>query len=467
MEVKEPTYQELKELVNILLKQVNELTVIAKRVDSLAIRVQELETELAFYKTPRNSGNSSVPPSKDENRVKRTSSLREKSGKQNGGQPGHEGNSLQMVEIADKVIAYKPNYCNCCGEDLSLVEATFTGKRQVFDVPPPVKPVVIQHETYSKKCPCGNIIEGHFPPFVTAPVQYGTRVESIVAYLSVRQYMPYRRICEYFTSVFQLHMSEGSVKNILERFAQKLYPAYQLIKTEIENAPIVGADETGVKINGKKGWIWVWQNNLNTFLTVSLNRGNKTINRIFSKGLPKSILGSDAWAPHLSTTCRGHQLCLAHMLRELNYFIELYPDNEWPKKIKALFKSAIKYKKSLSKEDFLSAMPQSQKIEEELDRLLKIPPNPKYKKITPFFKRLVKHRQSILTFLHHFDVSPDNNQSERAIRNVKVKQKISGQFKTMGGAEIFVIIRSVIDTLIKRNLNIFDSLVQLANIVLE
>src|ERR1700683_1727608 len=150
--------------------------------------------------------------------------------------------------------------------------------------------------------------------------------------------MPYKRTREFFGSIFQLPIGEGSIKNILERYAQRILPVYQHIKTQIENAPFVGADETGAKINGKKGWVWAWQNAFYTFLVASFSRGGETIKNTFSKGLPKSILGSDAWAPHLSTVCKGHQLCLAHLLRELNYLIELYPGNKWPAQVKTLLK---------------------------------------------------------------------------------------------------------------------------------
>jgi transposase len=457
------SYKELENLVSQLLAEVGQLR---GELNYCNARINDLESELARYKSPKNSGNSSVPPSKDENRPKGNQSLREKSGLKSGGQPGHEGSTLQMSPLPDQIIEHVPCFCTLCGEDLSMVVPILMGKRQVVDIPP-IKPLYIQHETYSRQCSCGNLCEGVFPLNVNAPVQYGPRVEATVSYLSARQYVPYNRIAELFNDMFNMPVSEGSVGNLLQRFKGKAYPAYLLIKAEIEKATSVGADETGAVINGGKAWIWAWQDLWNTFMAVSDNRGSKTVNDTFPNGLPKAILGSDAWACHLSTLSAGHQLCLAHMLRELNYFIQIYPQNDWPKQVKALFQSSLNFKKTLGKEDYPGYLPDRQSIEEQLNALLENQPTETDKGLLPFFKRLVKHRKSIFTFLYHHDVPPDNNASERSIRNVKVKQKVSGQFKSISGAESFAIIRSVIDTLIKRNLNIFDALYQLANLAPE
>jgi transposase len=259
------SYKELEKLVSQLMEEVGQLR---GELNYCKTRINDLESELARYKAPKNSGNSSVPPSKDENRPKANQSLREKSGLKNGGQPGHEGSTLQMSDVPDQVIAHSPCFCNFCGEDLSTVVPILTGKRQVVDIPP-IKPLYIQHETYSRQCSCGNLCEGAFPSNVNAPVQYGPMVEATVSYLSVRQYVPYNRMAELFNDMFNIPMSEGSVGNLLERFKAKAYPAYLLIKAEIEKATSVGADETGAVVDGEKAWIWAWQDIWNTFIAVS------------------------------------------------------------------------------------------------------------------------------------------------------------------------------------------------------
>ena len=186
--------------------------------------------------------------------------------------------------------------------------------------------------------------------------------------------------------------------------------------------------------------------------------GRKSQGKHFLKGFPDAISNSDAYPVHLSTPCKGHQLCIAHLLRELNYFIEIYPCNQWPQKLKALFKDALGLKANMATQDY-GHCPKRDKLSKTLG-LLKNPPAPKGK-LLAFYKRMVKNQKSLFTFLYYPEVSPDNNASERGIRNVKVKQKVSGQFKSLAGAQNFAIIRSVIDTYIKKNLKILESLSKL------
>jgi len=468
LSIKNPSYSDLKKTLADALARIENLTKefesMRQELNSAKIEISTLKTELAIYKNPKNSNNSSIPPSKDENRVKKNQSLREKSGKKSGGQPGHQGNTLAMVSVPDQIIRHLPQICDHCGKDLSSIEPVFAGKRQVIEIPP-IKPVYVQHETYQRQCSCGKVCEGSFPGHLKAPVQYGDSVANLVSYFSARHYLPFQRSCEIFGHVFNIPISEGSIANLVQATADKLYPYYLQIKGRVENSNALGADETGAKINGKKGWFWTWQDRLHTFIAVSMSRGEKVREEHFLKGFPDAILNSDAYPVHLSTPCKGHQLCIAHLLRELNYFIEIYPCNQWPQKLKALFKDALGLKANMATQDY-DHCPKRDKLSKTLNGLLKNPPAPKGK-LLAFYKRMVKNQKSLFTFLYYPEVSPDNNASERGIRNVKVKQKVSGQFKSMAGAQNFAIIRSVIDTYIKKNLKILESLSKLPNLAPE
>jgi len=287
-------------------------------------------------------------------------------------------------------------------------------------------------------------------------VQYGSSVESMVVYLSSRQYMPFARMQEYFTTVFQLPISQGTIQNILERMYRKALPFYIQLQQSIAQATCVGGDETSVRINGKKGWLWTIQNKFFTFIHCSNNRRFATLEGLFPNGLPNTTIVHDAYAAWFKLLGKKHQLCLAHLLRDLNYFQELYPTCEWVTHLKDLFKQAIEWKNNPSSE-----MPD---FKTELDKLLEAPPNQSFSQIKPFVKRLIKHKESVFVFLNQNDVPADNNGSERAIRNAKVKTKVSGQFKTIENAQIFSVIRSVIDTLIKNNQPILLSLQTIANL---
>ncbi len=289
------------------------------RLQSLESRLNELESENRSLKEQlvvKNSSNSSKPPSTEMVPPKRTVSLRKSRGRKRGGQPGHKGNTLEMVtdpDVIDKRIA---SYCKQCGSDLSDIPEEFMGKRQLIDLPP-IVPVVTEQRIYGRACTCGHTTCGEYSKNANAPVGYGEHIESMVAYLHARQYLPVDRKKELFRDILGTPISTGGISHLLNRFAGKCTPAYDLIKEKLQHSSYVGSDETGCKVNGKLNWFWVWQNLQLTYITHSKSRGKKAIEDNFPQGFPKAILGSDAWKPQLNTAAKGHQLCTAHMLREL------------------------------------------------------------------------------------------------------------------------------------------------------
>jgi len=425
-------------------------------IKNLEAKVARLEEELAFYKNRKNSNNSHLAPSKDENRPVRNQSLRLPSKKKPGGQPGHDGKTLELSLEVDKVIQHIPLFCHCCGKDLSGTAEVLSEKRQVIDIPP-IKAERTEHQVFSKTCSCGHITQSPFPQDIKSSVQYGSNVEALIAYMHARQYLPFNRMKEFFSDVMGLPVSEGGIYHILQRFAQKSLPVYLQIKKRIEDAAFLGTDETGVKVNGRNHWFWTWQNNELTFIVHSDNRGIATINTTFEKGLPHAVLQHDRWASHFQCGAQHHQICMAHILRELNYINELY-HCDWSAQFKALVTGAIRLKNKLTAPDYGNENIDRVTFEKNLDRLLQVTLPANHKKANTLQKKLRKIQDCIFYFLHHPKVPPDNNGSERAIRNVKVKQKISGQFKSVKGAECFAIIRSVIDTTNKSGQNILNAL---------
>lgn len=447
--------------VKELQKQVKELqelvTILFKKIDDLTKENAELKHRLSKYEHPKNSNNSSIPPSKDENRPKRKS-LREKTDKKVGGQKGRKGKTLEMVETPDFIEKHIPFYCNCCGKDISGITAKFAGKSQVFDIPE-IKVKVTEHQVYKKICTCGYETTSSFPTQANAPVSYGNNIESLIGYFHARQYIPFKRMQEIFKDVFNTPISEGGIHYLLNKLVKKSEPAYELIKQKLISAKnkAIGTDETGVKVNGDKHWAWTWQNNNATFITITDNRAQKSITKNFEKGFENSVLVHDCWRSHFNTKALSHQICTAHLLRDLNYLSELY-EHKWSKVCKIILQSALTLKKKMNRADYYTHNPQRLKFEKRLDKLLEYNLPDKHKELLSFQNRLKRYRNYIFTFLYHPDVPPDNNASERAIRNIKVKQKVSGQFKSTDGAFGFAVLRSVTDTLIKNNLGVLNSL---------
>ena len=424
--------------------------------DALTAQVQILQAEVNRLKTPKNSGNSSLPPSQDMYR-KKNQSLREKSNRNPGGQPGHKGETLLMSPEPDKVIEHKPGgTCPRCGKVHPEESYELIGKRQVIDIPV-IKASIVEHRVFRSVCSCGHVTTGDYPAGVTAPVQYGNNLISLTAYLSSRQYIPYNRLSELIKSITNVSMSEGTVYNLLNKAASMVLPIYESIKEEISKAITIGGDETGVKVKKNKFWAWTWQTMHATYITISPSRGFATVLKTFPDGLPQSTLVSDSWAAQLKTPAKRHQLCLAHLLRELNFFQELY-HIKWVTEMKDILLRAINMKNKITPEQYDQPFEERSELLSEFNRLISQELPRKYSKILPFQKRLRKRKNQVFNFLFYPDVPYDNNGSERAIRNLKVKQKVSGGFRSDRGAEIFAILRSVVDTIIKKGGNPSESI---------
>lgn len=433
-------------------------------------RIKELESEVASLKgiindllerinrlqNRKNSNNSSVPPSKDENRPRRTKSLRKPSGKKPGGQKGHEGSTLEMSPAPDIIVEHRPDKCGACGSALPTDKGTFRGKRQVVDIPP-VVPEYTEHRVYSAKCTCGHETAGEFPSGVNTPISYGANIEAVIAYMYSRQYLPSKRMQELLRDIYGLPISEGSIFNIIGRFVLKSEVAYEAIRKEIAESRVVGSDETGIYVNGELHWGWTWQSKNATFIAISPNRGSQTIGDAFEGGLPGAILVHDCWKPHFNSGAAGHQLCTAHLLRELKHFEERF-GHPWATKFAEMLADALKLKKKMTRVQYFHPLIERDRIKEHLRLLLEEELPPGMKDMTTFQNRMWRYREYLFTFLYHPDVPPDNNASERAIRNIKVKQKISGQFKSPFGAKCFAMIRSITDTCLKNDQNVLNAL---------
>lgn len=437
------------ELKRLILMQAQEIKLLKARITDLERRVEQNTIR-------KDSHNSSIPPSKDENRPNRTNSLREKSDKKVGGQPGHEGKTLEMTANPDEIIDHHSCFCPRCGTDVSEMPVEVSDTRQVIDIPV-IKQIVTEHRVYRHRCTCGHAFESDFPEGVDWPVSYGKNIESLVGYLNVRQYLPFKRLQEMMRDVFGVSISEGGLHYLLNRLSGKGVAAYEIIRQTVLNSSVIGTDETGMKINGKKHWFWTWQSNLATFIAASSNRGAHTIEERVNGISEKAVLVHDCWRAHFKTPVGRHQICTVHLIRELKYLEELYKV-AWPARFRVVLLEAERLKKRMSPSDYLYPDHDRNWLEKNLNDLLDEPIDPCYQELISFQKRMVRYKNHLFTFLYDPAVPSHNNDSEKAIRNVKVKQKVSGQFKNMFAAENFAILRSIIETAIKNNQNVLPAL---------
>jgi len=429
------------------------------------VRISELESLVLRLSTVKTSKNSHNPPSID--KWGKNQSLRQKSDKPVGGQAGHKGSTLEMTATPDVTEKIYPNYCNKCGRSLEGSSFELVARRQVIDIPP-IVPVTTEYQSFGLRCACGHHQCGSFPSGVENHVQYGKNIQSLVIYQSWYQFLPFGRLQDFFQKVCGVCLSKGTIENILRRSAQKARSAYEALKEVVTESPYVGSDETSFKSKGSKNWFWVWQNALVTYIAAATSRSKSVIEEQFPNGLPNAILGSDRLAAQLSTQAKGNQICLPHLLRELNYLIEV-EKTPWASNFKTLLKDAIQLKQTHPVYD--KDNPHARDIELRADQifqslhLLPMLEEPLLNKQTiTFFKQLAGLRNALFSFLYHKDVPFDNNGSERAFRMVKVKVKISGQFKSL--QHDFAVIRSVIDSVIKNGQSVFSAINYIVDIPL-
>ena len=434
----------------------------------LAGRVKALED-----KQKKNSRNSSKPPSGD-GFGKRTRSLRKKSERPSGGQKGHPGSTLEWRKHVDEVVTHPVNSCGHCGLSLEGSEVLGYRVRQVHELPP-LSLQVISHRAEVKCCDaCNQRSQGEFPAEVNRRVQYGKRMRGLMVYLMDAQLLPAHRTQAMFTEVFGCHVSEGTLYNTRAKCFEQLAPIEQRIKQHLSATEVLHCDETGLRVNHKLRWLHVASSTALTYYFVHDKRGRDAIDAM---GVLQSFDGvsvHDGWQSYFGYDC-AHSLCNAHHLRELRFIVES-EQQQWAQEMMVLLleiKAQVDEAKAADKQDL--SRQQLYDFEERYQTILmagfKANPPPPVDDNTPkkrgrckqspaknLLDRLERHDTAVLAFMLDFRVPFDNNQAERDVRMMKLKQKISGCFRSFAGAQQFCRIRGYISTMRKQKRPILDAL---------
>jgi transposase len=440
-----------------------------ERLEEASARIKQLEGQAA-----KDSPNSSKPPSSDRFKepVRKTTSLRQKSGKQSGGQPGHRGNTLRMVERPDHRVLLTPATCHHCQQNLAEAKLCRRERVQVFDVPS-LGLQVTEYQVEVKACPCCQAeTRAELPEGLTlAAAQYGPNVKTLAVYLACVHLLPLARVCQILADLFDTTFSQASVLAACQQSATSLLPVLQRIKTALQSSRVIHNDETGFRVNHKRWWLHVACTCWFTLYLAHPKRGNEATEAM---GILPTFRGTsvhDSLSCYLHYRCL-HALCGVHYLRELTFIWEQF-DQGWAKEMKALLVE-IKAAVEQARQQGSTSLPQlsQQDFERRYRELVQTglaanpPPHkppgqrgaPKKSEALNLLLRLQRYQDLILRFMQDFEVPFDNNQAESDLRMMKLRQKISGCFRTEAGVSLFCNLRSYLSTMRKQGVELLTAL---------
>lgn len=447
-----------------------DLTEALERIATLEAENRELRKRLEALerRLSLNSANSSKPPSSEgfQKAPRRTQSLRQTGQRRSGGQPGHPGQTLEMVLHPDEVIEHAaPELCGQCGYGMQAEPVSGVFKRQVFDIPAP-RHQVTEHQVKVKVCPdCQHRVEGQFPPGVNAPVQYGERIRAVALYLHHYHFIPEDRLSELLKALYGCSLSPATVATTSAIAGEALEPVITELANQLAVAPLKHLDETGCRIEGHRQWLHV----VSTATTTWYRRCARRKDLAPLKGFG-GVVVHDHWQAYFQLDGVEHALCNAHHLRELKALADLDQES-WAPRLSQLLQVACRYHHRYP--DGVPVVLQQRMIalyrrivarglafHQALEPLPQPPQRgrPKRRIGHNFLLRMQQFDEAVLRFLRQPIVPFSNNQAERDLRMMKLKQKISGGFRSVKGAETFMTIRSVLSTAQKRGLDLLDVL---------
>lgn len=451
--------EEIGRLNRIVCQKDKEIHKLKMELSTTKSRIKELEDENdkkddstgSSEKPEKTSSNSSVPPSQESiaaRELRRTKSLRKPSGKPSGGQPGHKGSTLQSVSMPDRIIQHEPAYCKCCGRPLDGIEYRKIRKTQIVDIKFVVE--TTEEQYYEKVCQCGCVNNCDAP---NCRIKYGDNIRALVSYLNVVQCLPFKRIAELITDLCGQKMSEGTIQNILKENSAKSNNAYEEIRKRIECAPVVGADETGAAVGKQLHWNWIFQTDALTYVYQLKSRGQEAVDSKFPNGLPHSTLVTDRKETYFKMNVKDHQVCLAHLLRNAEYLNELDAKQDWSRRFIHLLAHAIDLRRNKT-----ITQRKIKVLKTKMKNLLGESLSHLDDEFEKFKKGILKVKDYLFTFLSNPLVPYDNNASERGVRKIKIKQKVSGCFRTDEGADDFAKLHSIAETAMKNGNSKFNAI---------
>ena len=474
--------QELQELRAVLATLVEQLRVqnellAAKdaQIAALTEKIAELTAKLDEKNHKKNSGNSSTPPSNDRFDKPAPKSLREKSGRKPGGQPGHKGKGMKLDREPDEVVPHIPEKCQGCPK---ACLCTMKCCETRYEYEAVVQTKLIAHKVMTCTCPLsGQSLKGSFPANITGTKQYGPGIAALVTSLLTVGYMSVDRIQKLLSSL-RIPISTGAIQSVLEGASTSAQEPVNYICQRVTERDVTNFDETGLRAAEKLHWLHCACSGPWRYYTVQERRGEEGMDAMGV--LPNKeggVATHDFWKPYHKYRNVDHAMCGAHLERELVYAAET-GKQAWAKKLRKLLQLICRRRKELMA-DNQTEFPATE-LQEYLDKYdrivargLKVNPIPERKpgqrgrlkkgKIRSLLERFRDFKDDVLRFAKDWRVPFTNNDAERAIRFARVKEKVSGCFRTKKGADQFACVLSFISTAVAHGVSSFDACLSLHN----
>lgn len=382
-------------------------------------------------------------------------SQRKKRGKKPGRKVGHAGVRRPRPEHIDQTKTHRLAACPDCGGQLKRCEQTRT--RYTEDIPHDIQPVVTEHIIHRDFCP---YCRKHVEPTITDALpgaSIGNRVLVLTAWLHYGLGTTIRQIVEIFNGHLHMKLTPGGLVQMWHRLAALLDDWHQQIQREALGSAVLHADETGWRVNGKTHWLWCFSATDLTYYMIDRSRGSPALKKFFTETFAGTLV-SDFWGAYNAVSCGRRQMCLVHLLRDLEY-VEQYRtlDQDWPafaKKLRRLIRDALR----LLARDAADRTSRRRRLDQRLQAL--IDTAWQHREARRLVKRLRRHRNELFTFLDDDRVPPDNNHAERQIRPAVIIRKTSQSNRSDRGANTQAVLMSIYRTLKQRGRAPLPTLIQ-------
>ena len=457
----------------------------AERIAALEALVADLRERLAAAERAgsRNSGNSSMPPSADDQpgrempRKQRRAAERADRKRNRGKQPGSPGAAMRW-EVPDRTEDHYPQGGCACGRDLTGAADLGVARSYQQEEIPAAPAERVQHDLHEVRCACGRPHVAARPPGVPdSALSIGPRLRALAVYLVVFQHVPVERCQQLIADVTGAAVSAGFVHSCLRQTASLAAEVVQLIRTLITAAAVAGFDETTLRAGPAGGKKYVHGAFTEQYSAFWL--GARSLDSMQDAGILPDFAGivvSDRYQNYFHPRWKhiaGNQACLAHILRDYQDCAETYPGAVWPAQAQRALRGLIRAWHA-AREQGLAAIPAdvAGPLAHEfrhavLAGLASVPrvPGPKNSTRQRPGRELLEfcrdRRNDVLRFTTDTSIWPTNNISERGVRPLKTQQKISGRLTSDDITQNRLDIRSYIDTARKHGKNAFAVLYDL------